>query len=256
MTDLLAAEFAKLRSLRSPWVMLLVAAVVSVAIGVMRSSVTVQHWASWPAPQRAGFNPLFESFQGLYIAQLAVAALGVLAVTGEYSSGQIRTTFAAVPHRTGVLAAKAVAVGAVTAVAGTVLTLASFLLDQAILGRVHAGWSIARPGVPGALVSTVGYLVAAALIGLGLGVLVRHTAGALAVAFGLLFLAPVFFESDARDWVVAVGRALPGNALETLAFHRTGPLWLPPTAEAVVVLVAYPLLALVAAAVAVHRRDA
>jgi ABC-2 type transport system permease protein len=127
-----------------------------------------------------------------------------------------------------VLAAKAAALGTVTLAAGTAITLASFLLDQALLAPVHAGYSLGRPGVAGALAATVAYLLLTAFVGLGLGALIRHTAAALAAAFGLLFLTPLFFESDSQGWVITIGRTLPGNALQTLGFHDSNggrPAW-------------------------------
>jgi ABC-2 type transport system permease protein len=253
--DLIAAEFVKLRSLRSTWIMLLLATVIALGIGAVRSSATVHGWPFFSPTDRVTFNPLSRSFQGLDVAQLMFVAIGVLAMTGEYTSGQIRSTLAAVPHRTAVLAAKATALTAVTLIAGTMITLANFLLDQAILSQVHAGYSISHPGVPGALAATAGYLLGTALIGLGLGTLIRHTAAALAAAFGLLFLAPIFFTSNSQDWVIVIGQALPGNAFEALGMLRTGALWLPSTAEGIIVLIAYPILTLIAARLTLHRRD-
>ena len=81
---------------------------------------------------------------------LAVRELGVLAFSTEYGTGLIRTTFAAVPRRRAVLAAKADVIGALTLVAGEVVAFACFAVVQAVLSGMHLGVSLSRPGDPGA----------------------------------------------------------------------------------------------------------
>ena len=97
--DLLAAEWIKLRSVRSTYLTLLFAAVAAVGVGylVIRSQAT--HWATMTAQDRAYFDPVGEGFTGLGLAQLAFGVIGVLAISSEYTTGLIRTTFAAVPRR-------------------------------------------------------------------------------------------------------------------------------------------------------------
>jgi hypothetical protein len=113
-------------------------------------------------PPDAGRPPLPDaltlSFSGFPTAQLAVAVLGVLALTAEQSTGLLRTTLVAVPRRRAVLAAKAATAGAVALAAGEVLAFASFFLTQAILSAHHRGLSLAHPGVPGAVLAGGFYL--------------------------------------------------------------------------------------------------
>jgi ABC-2 type transport system permease protein len=122
----LAAEWIKLRSVRSAYLTLLFAAVAAVGVGYLVTHADATHWATMSAQAKAAFDPVGDCFSGLGIAQLAFGAFGVLAMTAEYSSGLIRTTFAAVPRRRAVLAAKAVVAGAVTLVAGEVIAFATF----------------------------------------------------------------------------------------------------------------------------------
>src|SRR5262249_29484747 len=137
-------------------------------------------------------------------------------VTSEYGSGLIRTTFAATPRRPRVLAAKAVVVGGVALLAGQVVAFASFLTAQVLLRPTHtelaftdatAAWGTAGVGL---------YLVVVPLIGLGAGALIRHTAGALAVVVGLLFLVSQIVFALPEPWRWRVGRLMPPPAAQQI----------------------------------------
>ncbi len=105
-----AAEWIKLRSLRSTYWVLLAATVIASGIGLLVCNADAGQWPRMTPGQRAGFDPMADAFTGFAVAQLLFAAIGVLTMTGEYSSGLIRTTFVAVPARRAVLAAKAAVV--------------------------------------------------------------------------------------------------------------------------------------------------
>jgi ABC-2 type transport system permease protein len=175
--DLVAGEWIKLRSLRSTYFMLLAATVIALAVGMLVCNVDAGQ-VTRPLPGRpAAVDPLADSFVGFVIAQLIFAALGVLAMTGEYSSGLIRITFAAVPARHAVLAAKAAVIFALTLSLGLVTALTAFLTGQAILSTRHLGISLSHPGAARAIIAAGLFLPAVALTGLALGVLLRSTAG-------------------------------------------------------------------------------
>jgi hypothetical protein len=95
----LASEWIKLRSVRSSYLVLLVAAVAAVSIGYLITRTDATHWDTMTAAKKAAFDPVGDSFTGLGMAQLAFGALGVLAISSEYATGLIRTTFAANPRR-------------------------------------------------------------------------------------------------------------------------------------------------------------
>jgi ABC-2 type transport system permease protein len=252
--DLVAGEWIKLRSLRSTYLMLLAATVVALAVGMLVCSVDASQ-AAHPLPGRhAAVDPLADSFVGFVIAQLIFAALGVLAMTGEYSSGLIRITFAAVPARRAVLAAKAAVVCTVALTAGLVTALAAFLAGQAILSTQHLGISLSHPGAARAVIAAGLFLPAVALTGLALGVLIRNAAGALTVMVAVLFLLPELL-SGTSQWVIDVANALPATAIRRLVSLHPVP-HAPSVTECVIVLVAYPVVTLAAAAVVLHRRDA
>ncbi|MGH3151967.1 MAG: ABC transporter permease subunit, partial [Streptosporangiaceae bacterium] len=172
--DLLTSEWTKLRSVRSTYWTLLVAVVTPIGISAL-VAITL---ANAPGPKTV--DPLLPGLISQEYAVLAVGVLGVLAFSTEYGTGLIRTTFAAAPRRRAVLAAKAAVIGALTLVAGEVVAFASFALVQAVLSGKHLGVSLSRPGVPGAVLAGGLLLFVVATMGVGLGSIVRHTAGGIA----------------------------------------------------------------------------
>ena len=252
--DLIAAEWIKLRSLRSTYLVLLAAAVTAVGLGVLTCGSDAAHWTHVAAGQPSPIDALADSFVGFLVAQLLFAALGVLTMTGEYSSGLIRATFAAVPSRGAVLAAKAAVVAAVSFAVGLVTAMASFLAGQAVLSGSHLGISLRHPGVARAILASALFLTAVTLTGLAMGVLIRHAAGALTALVVLLFLAPSLVHGTSR-WMIDVANALPANSVRRLVSLHPWP-HAPSVTESVIVMVAYPVVAMAAAAYVLHRRDA
>jgi ABC-2 type transport system permease protein len=252
--DLVAAEWIKLRSLRSTYLVLLTGVVAALAIGLLACNSDASQWPQLNPGERAAVDPMADSFVGFAIAQLIFAAIGVLTVTSEYSSGLIRTTFAAVPARRAVLAAKATVVCLVAVSVGLTTALVSFAAGQAILSGQHIGISLSHPGAARAVIAAALFLATVTLIGLGIGVLIRSAAGALAAAVALLFLAPTFLHGTSR-WLVDIANALPSNAIRRLVSLHPWPT-APSVTECVIVIIAYPVAALTAAAYVIHRRDA
>jgi len=135
----------------------------------------------------AAFDPTAISLSGIQLAQIAVGVLGAMLITSEYGSGMIRATFAAVPRRLPVLWGKAaVALGTVFA-ACVPAVLIAFFAGQSILAKVGLNIPFGQPGVARAVLGSAGYLAVAAVLGVGLGALLRNTAAAVTALFTLLF---------------------------------------------------------------------
>lgn len=147
--DLLAAEWIKLWSVRSTYLALAAAAVATpvVSLGVAQANVSYIRSGQPHGPDQ--IDAMATSFRGIAIAQLIIGVLGALTITGEFSSGLIRSTFAATPQRGTVLAAKATVIGVVTLVFGQVLAFGVFLGTQTILGASTPASASVRPACSG-----------------------------------------------------------------------------------------------------------
>lgn len=208
-TQVARMEWIKLRSLRSTgWGFgILAAAMIGLAILVLGQDSG--NWAHMSAADRASFDPTNNGFTGLALGQLVVAILGVLTITGEYSSGLVRATYAAVPRRPLVLTAKAAVFGAVALVAGEVLALVSFFAGEAMLRGGVPHVTLATPGVLRAVLMGGAYVCLAGLIGLGLGAIIRHTAGGIAAVVGVVFVLPLLLLPLPHGTRQSVTRFLP-----------------------------------------------
>ena len=243
------AEWFKLRSLRSTTWTLLATVVGSLAVTVLATnSVQHRHGVSM------GFDPTNQSLTGLALGSLAIGVLGVLAITAEYSSGTIRSTLAATPRRPVLLGAKAIVIGLVSLVVGEVLTFACFAIGQGVLSGRAPTASLGDPGVLRALVLTGAYLALLGLFGLALGVIIRHTAGAIATYVGVIFLIPIFLQplsSSGNPGRFAPEQMLANSvaAVVPQSGQVTAPL-------ACLLMVAYCAVVLAAAMMLLRARDA
>ncbi|GAA5199456.1 hypothetical protein GCM10023322_75140 [Rugosimonospora acidiphila] len=214
MNHALRAEWTKLRTVAGPGVLLLAAAVLTVA-----GSAAVAAAVSCPAAGCGG-DATRDSLTGVQLGQVVVAVLAVLTVGGEYGTGMIRTTLTAMPRRLGVLAAKAATVTGPVLVVGAVSVLGSVLVGRLILpGR---GFTAAHGYRPLSLTDTatlraaggsVLYLGLIALLGLGIATLVRDSAAAIGVVLGLLYLLPVLLQAVGDpDWQRRLAQLAPSTA--------------------------------------------
>jgi ABC-2 type transport system permease protein len=252
--DVARMEWLKLRSVRSTWWTLLVFAAAMIGLTVL--VMIHQHWATMSAADRASFDPTNDSFAGLAIGQLALGVLGVLAITSEFSSGMIRATFAAAPRRPLVLAAKAATVAAVTLVAGEILAFVAFGIGEAVLKAPAPHASLAQPGVLRAVLMAGAYPALIALFGLGLGAVIRHTAGAISAVAGVLFALPLILVPLGTSVQNTVGQYMPMLMAEnSLTAVKPVPHSLSP-GVAFGLLCLYAAAALAAGGWALSRRDA
>jgi ABC-2 type transport system permease protein len=205
----LRSEWTKLRTLRSSSWSLLSAAFIVVAVGIL---LCMAQATQLTPTQIATLDSTATSLNGVYLAQVAIGSLGVLAITGEYATGMIKLTLTAVPRRLPVLWAKAVALAALIFVVCAPAVLATFLVGQHVLAAHHAGVTLGHPGTARALLGAVLLLACVGLLGLGLGGLLRNTAAALASLFGLLFGISILVSFLPSNWSEHVAKFLPYSA--------------------------------------------
>ncbi len=189
------------------------------------------------------------------LGQLLLGVLGVLAITTEFSSGMIRATFAAAPRRPLVLAAKAAVLGAVTLTAGEISAFAAFLAGQAMLKAPAPHATLGQPGVLRAVLMAGAYPALIALISLGIGAIIRHTAGAICALVGVVFVLPLLFFSLGSSLQNTAQKFLPDTMRNSLIAVKPVAHMLSPGLT-FGLLCAYAMVALAAGAWALTRRDA
>jgi ABC-2 type transport system permease protein len=251
----IAAEYTKVRSIRSWALTLLAAAFATVAVGAITANDVITYWDQASSAQRATFDPIWVSLSGFALTQLVFGVLGVLAISSEYATGTIRTTFTAMPQRWTVLAGKTTVVATSAFLAGELIAVASFFIGQATLSARDLDVSLGQPGVLRGLLGAGFFLTVMALVGLGLGAMIRNTAGAISVLVGLILLLPPVAQALPTPWDLRIGRCLlpePGKQM-ILLDHTPGQLSAGP---AFLVCAAYASTILLVAGLLLTRRDA
>lgn len=258
----LRAEWVKLRTVRSSTWSLLAFFGISVLFTALLCGGSDTEGGS---PSQPGDNDIvLESLAGLWFGQIAGAVLAVLAITSEYSTGLIRTTLAAAPRRRRVLVAKTSVVGMVVLVIGLATSVTCFIVGQALLRRngftYENGYPAASLGDGATLLAVAGsgfYLAALAVVALGIGAILRHTAGAITTVLTLVF-APViaisFLPESLGGWVEKTSLLPAGLAVQqTVERPDNIPLgqW-----AGLGVVSAYAAVALTVALWLITRRDA
>ena len=252
--DAVRSEFTKIRSTRSTYWTLLALIVVTVGIGAIATAGTASH------PQgitKASLDATQQSLAGLYVGQLVIAVLGALTITSEYSTGMIRTSLAVQPRRGVVFAAKALVFAAVSLVTGLVACFASFFIGQAILSSHHLNVTLGDPNVLRAVIGGALFLTACGMLAYGLGAILRHTAGAITAAIGLLFVVSILVNFLPHSWQNNVDKWMP--AISGAQIWTTKPSGGPDLFSAwpgFAVLAAYAVVAMVAGLVVFRTRDA
>jgi ABC-2 type transport system permease protein len=198
-------EWIKLRSLRSTWWTLIVAAASAIGIGVAVGMNTVNRHGDLTNNALAGIVP----------SLLLVGVLGALAMTSEYSSGMIRTTLCAVSRRPLLLAAKAAVFGVVALAVGEAASIIAFFAGGAALRHGIPAPVLTQPGVLRAVLLSGVSFALIGLIGLGLGAVLRHSGAAIAVVVGGVYVLPTIAASVAHTVGVYMPIIIIGNSLTT-----------------------------------------
>ena len=249
------SEWTKLRSVRSTTWTLLATAGIAIGFGALVGVSQMSSWDTLDPGERLRFDPTFFSLSGLWLAQLAIGVLGVLAITSEYATGQIRATFIATPSRTTVLAAKAVTFAMVALVTGIGASFASFSLGQAIFATKGLDVSVTEPGVLRAVIGGGLYLAAVGLLGIGLGTILRRTAGAVAALVAMLVLTPLVSGFLPASFQESIGKYFPAQAGMSVFSVVPDPKALSPWAGLGVLLL-YVAASLIVGGILLTRRDA
>jgi ABC-type transport system involved in multi-copper enzyme maturation permease subunit len=269
--DLCRMEWIKVRSLRSTWAVLFVATAVTIFInlnGVHSDLHYIDYDRTHPLLFRAGrpappfaYDPLARSLSDVSVRfmMLGAAAIGALTMFGEFSTGQIRTTFAAVPRREGVVLAKVTVLAAVTTLTALVAAMASFLGGQSMLASRHLGISVFDPNAKRAIAAYVLVVPVSALIGMLFGALIRNATASIVAVVAFLFLLPAFFSGDRYRWVRETGKLFPSEAEFRLTWYDKGPgelgKWPQSVHGAWVVLFGWILVSVAVALYIVRKRD-
>ncbi|MGH9029487.1 MAG: ABC transporter permease [Acidimicrobiales bacterium] len=191
LRQVVRAEVIKLATLRSTLWALIVTFVGSVVVTVIATNSVGHHDHAW----YQGFDPTNQALSGLALVMLAFGVVGALAATGEYSSGTIRSSLAATPRRNLFVVGKVLVLGSASLVVGEVITFTCFGVGEAVLRSGGAPTAaLGAPGVLRALTLSGAFLALLALLGLGLGLIIRHTAGAIATYVGITLLIPVLIQ--------------------------------------------------------------
>jgi ABC-2 type transport system permease protein len=249
------AELTKLRSVRSTTWTLLATVGLAIGFGALVGVSQMSSWDNLDPAERLRFDPTFFSLSGLWLAQLGVGVLGVLLVTSEYATGQIRATLGATPQRLTVLAAKATAFTGVVLAVGVVASFSAFLIGQRIFATKGLETALSEPGVLRAVFGGALYLAGVGLLGVGLGTILRRTAGAVAALAGLLVVVPMVAGFLPSSFQESFGKFLPAQAGMSIFSVAPDPRALEPWTGYGVFL-AYVVLALVAGGILLVRRDA
>jgi hypothetical protein len=254
----LRAEWAKFWSLRSSWITLAVAVLLLLVVGVVAAGHYTPQTASSSEQHHlisVGSNAVAISLSGLSLAQLAVGVLGVLFAAGEYSTGMIRSTLAAVPRRFPVLWSKMAVFGAVTLAVMTAAAFISFLLGEHLLSGQSIALTLSSSGVVRSLLGAGVFLALVGVLGVALGFLVRSVAGGIALLIGLMTLLPVLLNVLPSSLADNISPYLPGNAGDSIFALTHDSTSLSPGAG-LAVFAGWTALAVILAAYRLLQKDA
>lgn len=262
------SEWIKLRTLRSSMWCLALVLLLTIGFGLLLAATVNQ-----PQP---GAIPVDSQKQlvvqvatlGVNFTQLVVAVLGVLVISGEYTTGMIRSTFAAVPTRLPALFAKLLVMVVVTFVVGLVAIVVTAIVTAPILNGKGVDFHLFDSDVMLALLGGAGYLALIAALAFGAGAILRNSAGGIASALGLILVVPpilsIIGSITQATWIRNIEAFLPSSAGEKMfalapaasTAHAPADLVTLTGGEGLLVLVAWVVVLLAISAVLVKRRDA
>jgi ABC-2 type transport system permease protein len=282
LRGVLASEFTKLRSVRSTYWTLLALIVISLGIAAIAGAAAASDLHSNPG-DKAGFDATQASLIGFFeFGQLVIAVLGALTITSEYSTGMIRTSLSAMPRRGTLFLGKLIVFTTVTLIFSVVISFIAFFIGQALLSGSGVAASVfhstsvpmgaqetpnsttffgtltVSPGtVVTAVIASALFVTVVGLIAFGLGAIIRHTAGTITSAIGLMFVIPIIVQVLPMHWRDDIMRFFPDAAGRVISV-TVGPapdhLW--STWPQFLVTVLYAVVVLGIGGYLFRRRDA
>jgi len=207
--DLVRSEWTKIRTVRSTMWTIGVTVVLGIGIGALVCALTRSHWSGMNIGQRLSFDAPATSLVGILFAQFAVGILGVLVISAEYSTGTIRATFSAAPNRSRVFAAKIVVFGVLSFLVAEFTSFVAFFLGQFLLSAPATHATLSSPGAFRAAFGGGLFVCLLGLIALGLGTIIRHTAGAISAFVGVLLVLPIITQALPSQLAQDVRKFMP-----------------------------------------------
>ncbi|MBT2503747.1 ABC transporter permease [Curtobacterium sp. ISL-83] len=223
---LVRSEWIKLRSIRSTVWCFAILVVITIAMAMLLGAFAGSGSDGGQIPQaQANATIVNINTAGVYLSALVISVLGAVIITGEYGTGQVRSTFTADPGRTGVILAKAFVLAATTFVVSVVATWIGVAISAVLQAGKGVHADIADPSVFMPILGASVYVTLIALLAYGIGLLVRSTAGGIAITLGLLLVLPVIVSLFAAltnaQWIDDVTRFLPSEAGAQLYSYTT-----------------------------------
>lgn len=249
------SEWIKFRSVRSTLMGVIVTTVLTVGLGALIATAVRANWSQMNPIRKLAFDPVSASLGGTLFAQFAVGVIGTLFITSEYSSGSIRTTFAAVPRRGLVVAGKLLVLVGSLFVVTEVACVATFLLGQSIFSGVVPTASLGSSAVLRSVLLGGVYLTLLAVLGLAFGLILRQSAASISAFTSLLLVIPIILFLLPQSWQNAATKFMPSalghSMMSTNAPENFFGAW-----TATALLVVYVIVAFSVGVVLLLRRDA
>jgi ABC-2 type transport system permease protein len=249
------SEWTKLWSLRSTRWSLFVACIAMAGLGPLIAAISMARWNQIGAFQRLTFNPLERSLGGYHLAQLAIGVLGVMVISGEYSTGMIRSSLMAVPKRLPVLWAKLLVFAAVAFGLMLVTSLISFFGSQALFAQHHLNQTLGSPHALRVFVGTLLFMTVTGVLCTAIGTIIRSTAGSISAYVLVMFVLPGINDILPSNMTNAINPYLPSVAGTGVASTFRDPYTFAPWGG-FALFCGYAVAAVAVAAYLLKRRDA
>lgn len=249
------SEALKFRSVRANMVGIALTFLFTIGLGALVCFAIRSQWNQADPATKLAFDPVRISLAGTLFAQFAVGVIGARFITSEYASGMVRTTVTATPQRLRVALAKIGVLKVWVLVVAEIAVTAAFVIGQAILKGVTPTTSLSAPGVLRSVLMAGVYLVLSALIGFGLGLIIRHTAGAISAFTSLFLIVPIVVFLLPSSWQRAVTKYEPAVLGESMRTTTATPGHFGPW-PSLAILTGYTFALVIVGVILFERRDA